>query len=303
MSTTAVGPSRSAGPFEAPATVSPVPGRPRTLSRVFDTVLGLPVHPLAIHAAVVLVPLAACGVLALAFVPRWRERYAALTLLGLGLAAASAFVAKESGEALAARIGEPVGHAAAGTRVPIVTLALLLVAGAWLLLPMIRRRRARDGSDPGPGSRGAESSGSGRVGHRLLGAASAALAVTAIGMTVLAGHTGTASVWGTGGVGGSSLGEGGATAAVGVPQPSAGAEDGRFTLAQVAEHGTAASCWAAINGDVYDLTDWIGRHPGGPSAIRSICGTDASVAFNNRHGAEDEPNQALDGFEIGVLLR
>ncbi len=35
-------------------------------SGLFDTVFGLPLHPLAVHAAVVLVPLAALGALAMA---------------------------------------------------------------------------------------------------------------------------------------------------------------------------------------------------------------------------------------------
>ena len=49
---------------------------------MLDTVLGLPLHPLVVHAVVVLLPLVALGVMALAVVPRWRARLA-LPLLGL----------------------------------------------------------------------------------------------------------------------------------------------------------------------------------------------------------------------------
>ena len=71
---------------------------------VFDTVLGLPVHPLVVHAVVVLVPLAALGVVVMALSRTWfdRLRWPVLAVLTVGLG--SAFVAKESGEAFLARL-------------------------------------------------------------------------------------------------------------------------------------------------------------------------------------------------------
>lgn len=42
---------------------------------MFDTILGLPVHALVVHAVVVLVPLAAFGAALIAVVPRWRRAY------------------------------------------------------------------------------------------------------------------------------------------------------------------------------------------------------------------------------------
>lgn len=40
-----------------------------------DEILGIPLHPLVVHAAVVFVPLAVLGTLLLAAVPRWRRGY------------------------------------------------------------------------------------------------------------------------------------------------------------------------------------------------------------------------------------
>ena len=74
-----------------------------------------------------------------------------------------------------------------------------------------------------------------------------------------------------------------------------------FTLAEVAKHNTSASCYSAINGSVYDLTQWIGQHPGGQAAIKSLCGVDGSSAFNGQHGASSKPNNVLSGFKIGTL--
>lgn len=74
-----------------------------------------------------------------------------------------------------------------------------------------------------------------------------------------------------------------------------------FTLADVATHNNKESCWSAVNKNVYDLTAWIGNHPGGEKAILSICGKDGSKAFNNKHRGAEKPEQALKSFFIGTL--
>ena len=76
-----------------------------------------------------------------------------------------------------------------------------------------------------------------------------------------------------------------------------------YTPAQVMQHNSAQSCWSAINGNVYDLTDWINQHPGGPEAILSLCGTDGSAAFNDQHGGQRRPANELAGFLIGPLVQ
>lgn len=79
-----------------------------------DTLAGLPAHPLLVHAAVVLVPLAAIGLAATGWKPAWRKAYSLPVALIALAGAVFAFLAKES--------GEPVEHAvkraaeAAGTR-------------------------------------------------------------------------------------------------------------------------------------------------------------------------------------------
>jgi len=75
-----------------------------------------------------------------------------------------------------------------------------------------------------------------------------------------------------------------------------------YTLADVATHNTATSCWSAINGGVYDLTSWINQHPGGAQAILGLCGRDGSAAFNDQHGGQRRPANELAGFQIGTLI-
>lgn len=74
-----------------------------------------------------------------------------------------------------------------------------------------------------------------------------------------------------------------------------------FTMAQVAQHGTAASCYSAINGSVYDLTPFVTKHPGGQAAIKSLCGVDGTAAFNGQHGGQASPASVLAQYKIGVL--
>jgi cytochrome b involved in lipid metabolism len=74
-----------------------------------------------------------------------------------------------------------------------------------------------------------------------------------------------------------------------------------YTMANIAEHANASSCWVAINGKVYDLTSWISQHPGGPDRILSICGTDSSAAFNGQHSGDPRPAKELKSFLLGPL--
>lgn len=76
-----------------------------------------------------------------------------------------------------------------------------------------------------------------------------------------------------------------------------------FTLAQVATHNSEADCYSAINGNVYDLTAFINKHPGGDRNILRICGLDGSSLFNGQHGGDAKPERILAGFEIGTLVQ
>jgi cytochrome b involved in lipid metabolism len=74
-----------------------------------------------------------------------------------------------------------------------------------------------------------------------------------------------------------------------------------FTMAEVEDNDSTDSCWAVMDGVVYDLTAWIDEHPGGGARIEQLCGTDASAAFDAQHGGQENPEEQLSEFEIGVL--
>lgn len=75
-----------------------------------------------------------------------------------------------------------------------------------------------------------------------------------------------------------------------------------YTLAVVQKHNTATDCWSVVDKNVYDLTAWVNRHPGGASRIvNNLCGKDGSAAFEGAHGGEKTPTATLASFKIGPL--
>ncbi len=76
-----------------------------------------------------------------------------------------------------------------------------------------------------------------------------------------------------------------------------------FTMKQVNAHAEASSCWTVIGNNVYDLTNWISRHPGGRGAILGICGKDGTAAFQGQHGGSAQAKTTLETFRIGGLQR
>ena len=76
-----------------------------------------------------------------------------------------------------------------------------------------------------------------------------------------------------------------------------------YTMAQVSANNSAKSCWAVIEGSVYNLTNWINSHPGGSGAILSLCGTEATSSFKGKHGNQSRPAAQLSGYLLGVLAK
>jgi len=62
-----------------------------------------------------------------------------------------------------------------------------------------------------------------------------------------------------------------------------------WTLQQVEEHNSAKSCWVIIKNKVYDVTEFLDKHPGGSSIILKYAGRDATRAYEPIH-----PPDALD---------
>lgn len=74
-----------------------------------------------------------------------------------------------------------------------------------------------------------------------------------------------------------------------------------YTLAQIATHNNASSCYTAISGKVYDLSAWVNLHPGGKQAILSLCGTDGTQRFMAQHHGAQKQMDILARYYIGNL--
>lgn len=284
-------------------------------SGLFDTISGLPVHPLVVHVAVIVLPLSALAFVAIVLVRRLRRSYGWLTLLGLFAGTAAAVAAKESGEALAKRVGTPATHASYGDLLPLIGAVLAIVALVWMVMQRQSARRAA-----GAGASGEPARDSGAV--KVLGAVGIVAAGATLVMTVLVGHSGAEAVWGnriasTTPAAASSTpsatsaapstttatpSTSAATTAAAAPTSTAPATTaGGYTLAQVQQHATASSCWTVVSGGVYDVTSWIAQHPGGSGPILGLCGKDGTAAFAAQHGTVGRAVNELKQFKIGSV--
>lgn len=86
------------------------------------------------------------------------------------------------------------------------------------------------------------------------------------------------------------------------PTPEMTTQSG-YTMAKVKENNSSESCWSVISGNVYDLTKWINQHPGGSSAIQSLCGVDGTSSFLAQHRGAGSPQQRLAGYLLGPLAK
>lgn len=112
---------------------------------MFDLINGLPVHPLVVHAVVVLLPLATLGTIALVVRPSWRRPYGPLLVACAVVATVLIPVATSSGEALEKRVGNPGEHAELGDQLIWFAIPMLVLLAA--LVWMDRRTPVGAGTD------------------------------------------------------------------------------------------------------------------------------------------------------------
>jgi hypothetical protein len=146
---------------------------------LFGSVAGLPLHPLVIHASIVLIPLVAIGALVMSYLPSFSRRYGKMILVIALFAQVSLFLAKVTGEAFEEILDKDMGnHAELGEIAPFITLPMVT-------LIYLRWRLDRSGATVGS------------VWVRRLTSLALILAsLASIAVIVLVGHSGAQSVWG-----------------------------------------------------------------------------------------------------------
>ena len=114
---------------------------------MFDTIGGIPLHPLIVHAVVVLVPLASLLLLLAAVSPRIRHWAGILTPITATLALVMTPLATQSGEALEKRVeASPTLEEHTELGDSLLYFVLVLAILAWALWFLDRRAQAAVGT-------------------------------------------------------------------------------------------------------------------------------------------------------------
>ena len=77
--------------------------------------------------------------------------------------------------------------------------------------------------------------------------------------------------------------------------------DGKFTWQEVRRHNTAESLWVAVDGKVYDVTNFLESHPGGKEFLLLGAGRDLTDLLQCYHPFTDKPKKVLQKYLIGEL--
>lgn len=157
-------------------------------------ILGLPLHPLIVHAVVIFAPLAGLFVLAYALVPRWRWLLRWPTVLLAAVALVTGYIAKLSGEDLLEKNPTLAQIPAVHTHEDRADLLVYLLV-AMLVVMVVAAWRLGGGSPLA--SRGGERTVHGGAVDLLVMALTAAAGIAVVVMAILTGHAGAEAVWGS----------------------------------------------------------------------------------------------------------
>lgn len=78
-----------------------------------------------------------------------------------------------------------------------------------------------------------------------------------------------------------------------------------FSMAEIAAHDTLEDCWMVIEGEVYDISDYVPRHPAPPGVLEPWCGREATEGMRTKGEDSDHSQRAwrmLGRYRIGVLI-
>jgi cytochrome b involved in lipid metabolism len=175
---------------------------------------------------------------------------------------------------------------------PPVAVALAVLSVIWLIVSRM-------------------SSSRGKILAAVIGGVVIIVGIVAVVITVLAGHSGSDATWGdrvsetdtavVEPADEAAMPEAPAEEMQAGEEPAASADTSVLSLETVALNDSEDSCWAVINGNVYDLTDWISSHPGGASRILGLCGKDGTSQFEGQHGGSGSAEGTLESYLLGSI--
>jgi cytochrome b involved in lipid metabolism len=89
------------------------------------------------------------------------------------------------------------------------------------------------------------------------------------------------------------------------PTASAGSSSSlpALTVDAVSQHAVAQDCYTIVGDNVYDVTTFTSKHPGGSGKILSLCGKDGTEPFTRKHGTFQKAIDTLATMRIGTLAK
>lgn len=235
---------------------------------LWATVDALPAHPLVVHAVVVFAPLSFVLLLVVIARPRLRRHLQWPLIASVVFTSLTSIIAKGSGDSLAAAIGLPEAHARWGNYLVTASLVFLVLTSVWVWASRAGLSRALTRTT-------------------AVGAVIAGVAMS--GVTYAAGHSGAEASWE------------GTFEQARVPMATGAERLQPISLEDVSRHASPTDCWSVVEGNVYNLTEFIARHPAGSQAVIEMCGIDATADFMSEHAGPGEPREWLEVFRVGEL--
>jgi cytochrome b involved in lipid metabolism len=92
---------------------------------------------------------------------------------------------------------------------------------------------------------------------------------------------------------------GGAAGSTGATPQDCASDPSCVTTEDLARHNTASDCWVGLHGNVYDLTNYAKRHPGGARVLTQLAGIDGTSEYRRFHSSR--LLQSVEGDLIGRL--
>lgn len=74
----------------------------------------------------------------------------------------------------------------------------------------------------------------------------------------------------------------------------------KYSWAEVEKHASAEDAWTVVNGQVYDITSFVKKHPGG-HIILTAAGKDGTPLLQIHHPFTSAPEKVLAPLQIGVI--
>ncbi|KRX05693.1 Cytochrome b5-like heme/steroid binding domain [Pseudocohnilembus persalinus] len=69
---------------------------------------------------------------------------------------------------------------------------------------------------------------------------------------------------------------------------------------EIANHTQKDDCWVVMNNIVYDVTDFLDKHPGKPETILQRAGKDVTKSFQAMYHSQKACRQAVE-YAIGIV--